>query len=348
MKILVTGGTGFVGATAVAALVEAGHGVRILARDPAKVSPALRQHEPGLPDRIAVAVGDATDTRAVTAAVQGCDAVVHAAAVFTFDRARRGEVERINERAAEVVLRAAVAAGCDPVVHVSSTAALLRRAGDTAGLPLGDMTDQPYTASKIAAERIARGLQDAGAPVVCLYPGGVYGPRDHYLGENVGRLRWVARGLFPLWPPGGMHCVDVRDVAACIVAVLEPGRGPRRYVVPGHHVDGALLFGAVEQALGRRRPHVTIPRWLVGPSTAAVELSNRPLPERWHYPADREAGEFVAVDNHFDDSPARRDLGVEPRDWAGTVADSLTWLVDAGHLPSRYRPRAAQRTPMPA
>lgn len=230
---------------------------------------------------------------------------------------------------------------------MSSTAALLRRAGDTSGLPLGDVTDQPYTASKIAAERVARGLQDTGAPIVCVYPGGVYGPRDHYLGENAGRLRWIARGLFPLWPPGGMHYVDVRDVADCIVAVLEPGRGPRRYVVPGHHVDGAVLFRAVEKALGRRRPHVTLPRGLLGPSSAAMELANRLLPERWHYPADREAGEFVALDNRFDDSAARRDLGVAPRDWDETVADTLTWLVDAGHLPARYRPRAAGRTPVP-
>jgi nucleoside-diphosphate-sugar epimerase len=347
MKVLVTGGTGFVGATAVAALVDAGHDVRLLARDPGKVAPALRQHGTDLPDRVRVAVGDATDPSAVVPAVEGCDAVVHAAAVFSFDRARRGDIERINERAAEVVLRAGVAAACDPVVHVSSTAALLRRDGDTAGLPLGDVSDRPYVASKVAAERIARGLQDAGAPVVCLYPGGVYGPRDHYLGENADRLRWVARGLFPLWPHGGMHCVDVRDVAACIAAVLVPGRGPRRYVVPGHHVDAAMVYGAVQTALQRRRPHALLPGWLLVPLTTVTEAATRPLPERWRYPAEREAGEILVLDNRFDDSPARRELGVQPREWDAVIADTLTWLVDAGHLPGRYRPAAAERTPAP-
>jgi nucleoside-diphosphate-sugar epimerase len=347
MKVLVTGGTGFVGATAVAALADAGHDVRLLARDPGKVAPALRQHGPALPDLVRVAAGDATDPRAVVPAVEGCDAVVHAAAVYSLDRARRADIERINERAAEVVLRAGVAASCRAVVHVSSTVALLRRDGDTDGLPLGDVTPGPYTASKVASERIARELQDAGAPVVCLYPGRVYGPRDHYLGESAEQLRWIARGLFPLWPEGGLHCVDVRDVAACIVAVLQPGRAPGRYVVPGSHVDAGMLFAAVQKALHRRRPHAVLPRWLVGPLTTVVEASVRPLPERWRYPAEREGADIVGYDNRFDDSSAREDLGVHPRDWEAVVADTVDWLVEAGHLPGRYRQASSSGMPEP-
>ena len=130
------------------------------------------------------------------------------------------------------VLEAAVEAGCDPVVHISSTVALIRRAGTDSSLPLGDV-DLPYSRSKIASERVARDLQDRGAPVVSVYPGSVYGPADPYLGEQATRLAWIARGRFPIWPSGGMHTVDVRDTAAVVEACLQPGRGPRRYVVPG-------------------------------------------------------------------------------------------------------------------
>ena len=48
--------------------------------------------------------------------------------------------------------------------------------------------------------------------------------------------------------------VDVRDAAAEIAATLQPARGPRRYVVPGHHVDGALLYTTFAQVTGRRFP----------------------------------------------------------------------------------------------
>jgi dihydroflavonol-4-reductase len=346
MRVLVTGGTGFIGAAAVAALTAAGHECRLLVRRPARLAPALAEHDAGLVDRVAVVLGDATDAAAVRTAVEGCEAVVHAAAVFSFDVGRQDEVRRTNLRAADVVLRAGVAAGCDPVVHVSSTAALLRRDGDTAGLPLGDALRRPYGISKVESERVARELQDAGAAVATLYPGSTWGPGDHFLGENSERLRWLARGWFPLWPPGGMHCVDVRDAADCVTALVQPGKGASRYVVPGHHVDADLVYGTVSRLLGRRRPHVVVPAPLLRPLSAGLEQATRPLPPRWRVPAEREAVEFCLCDNRFDDAPARRDLGVEPRDWDVVVADTLSWLVDRGHLPSRYRPSVGVAVPV--
>jgi uncharacterized protein YbjT (DUF2867 family) len=82
VRVLVTGGTGFVGGHSVAALLRAGHEVRLLVRDPARVEGALDPLEASVSD---VAVGDMTDPEAVGRAVKGCDAVVHAAALFTFD-----------------------------------------------------------------------------------------------------------------------------------------------------------------------------------------------------------------------------------------------------------------------
>jgi nucleoside-diphosphate-sugar epimerase len=338
MTVMVTGGTGFVGSAIVAALLERGHTVRLLARDPDRVSPALDQHGPGLAQRVEVCTGDATDPAAVADAVSGADAVVHAAAVFSFDPSRRAEIARTNVRAAQVVLTAGAEAGCRRVVHVSSQLALLRRDGDTTGLPLGDV-ELPYTKSKVDSERVARRLQDEGAPVVSIYPGAVHGPRDHYVGEQANRLRWVVRGLFPLWPPGGLHSVDVRDVAACVTEIMSADRERRRWVVPGHHVDATLFYGAVERALGRRRPHVTPPAWFLRPVCDLTERANRLLPERLNYPANREALECVVADNRFDDTPARQELGVIPRSWDVTVRDTIAWLVQEGHLPARYRPR---------
>jgi nucleoside-diphosphate-sugar epimerase len=73
-----------------------------------------------------------------------------------------------------------------------------------ADLPLGDV-ELPYARSKIASEQVARRLQDAGAPVVTIYPGGVYGPHDPYRGEQSETLRWVLLGL---WVPAirSMSC----------------------------------------------------------------------------------------------------------------------------------------------
>jgi nucleoside-diphosphate-sugar epimerase len=135
-----------------------------------------------------------------------------------------------------------------------------------------------------------------------------------------------------------MHTVDVRDTAAVVEACLVPGRGQRRYVVPGHHMTGDDLFGSVATAIARRRPHMNLPARLVPAATAPIDALHRLLPDRWRYPADREGAEFGVRDTRFDTTPAENELGVRARPLEESVRDTLTWLVDAGHLPSKYRP----------
>ncbi|MGN6574149.1 MAG: NAD-dependent epimerase/dehydratase family protein [Nocardioides sp.] len=103
MKVLVTGGTGFVGSCLVAGLVEDGHDVRLLVRRPEQVATSLAPY--GVePERLdGVRVGDVLDHDEVTDALDGCDATVHAAAVFSLDSRRAEEMRRTNERAAELV-----------------------------------------------------------------------------------------------------------------------------------------------------------------------------------------------------------------------------------------------------
>ena len=333
-KVLVTGGTGFVGSWITSALLEAGHGVRLAVRRPEQVANTFASRDV-VPDDVEVV--DLFNSASVVRALAGCDAVVHAAAVFSLDPRKSEEVLSTNERLTRTVLEAAVEAGCDPVIHISSTVAILRRAGTDTSLPLGDV-DLPYSRSKIASERVARVLQQQGAPVVSVYPGSVYGPADPYVGEQANRLAWIARGRFPIWPAGGMHTVDVRDTAAVVEASLQPDRGPRRYVVPGHHMTGDDLYQIVGDAIGRRRPHVSLPARLVPVVTAPMDALHRLLPTRWRYPADREGAEIGARNTRFDTSASEQELGIHARPLEESLRDTLTWLVDAGHLPAKYRP----------
>lgn len=336
MRVLITGGTGFVGSFAALRLQQAGHEVRLLARRPEQVPVTFAPHGIVPQD---VARGDVLDEDAVRRAVQGCDAVVHAAAVFDLDP-RHEQRLSTNAAATTIVLGAAVDAGCDPVVHVSSTVALTRAGGSDPSLPIGDI-DQPYTRSKIESELRARQLQALGHPVVTVYPGAVHGPDDPYLGDQAARMVTVARGLLPMWPTGGMLYVDVREVAAVIAAVMEPGRGARRFVVPGHHLTGPEYFASISRAIGHRRMALPLPPAIARASTRVVRTLQRVLPERVRYPADPEGVEIMIRDCRLDDTPARLELGVQPRPWQESVDDMVSWLVDAGHLPERYRPDVA-------
>lgn len=333
MRVLVTGGTGFVGSHATVALLRAGHEVRLLVRRPEQVPVTFSPHGVTPQD---VVTGDVLDERSVRLAVRRCDAVVHAAAVFDLDPRHEGRLET-NVVATRHVLGAALDERCDPVVHVSSTVALIRHGGSDPSLPLGDV-DLPYSRSKIDSERYARELQDQGHPVVTVYPGAVHGPHDPYVGDQAFRMLVVARGMMPMWPTGAMHYVDAREVASVIAAVMEPGRGPRRYVVPGHHLGRQEYFASISRAIGRGRRALPLSPRLARASTTPLRAVQRVLPQGFRYPADPEGVELVVRDCRLDDTPARTELGVLPRPWQETVDDTIASLVDAGRLPRRYRP----------
>ena len=265
MRVLVTGGTGYVGSHIVLALLRDGHDVRLLVRRPEQVAETFDPHGVTFAADDVVA-GDVLDADSVSRALEGCDAVVHAAAIFSLDPRKAKAMLDTNAQATRVVLTAALERGCDPAVHISSSVALMRHGGSGPDLPLGDI-EHAYSRSKVLSEIEARKLQDEGRPVVTVYPGAIFGPHDPYVGSQTERFLWLVRGWFPVWSKGGVLASDVRDTAAVVAAVMQPGKGPRRYVVPGIQMTGNDLYGAVTKAIGRRRPHVDVPAgWGSGPA----------------------------------------------------------------------------------
>ncbi|HCP62170.1 MAG TPA: hypothetical protein DIU14_06855, partial [Actinobacteria bacterium] len=117
MRILVTGGTGLVGSHAVAALIERGHDLRLLVRSPASIGPAFDPLGLSHPEHV---TGDVTNAASVDAAMEGCDAVLHAAAVYSLDSRDAERIRRTNVPGARTVLGAAAARGLDPIVYISS------------------------------------------------------------------------------------------------------------------------------------------------------------------------------------------------------------------------------------
>src|SRR5262245_63733474 len=116
MLLLVTGGTGYVGSHAVAALTKAGHRVRILARSPGRVTAALA---PLGVSGVETSIGEVTDPVAVEGALDGCEAVLHAASVFSMDPRRSDEMRTVNLRGTDTVPRTAPPLGLAPLLHPS-------------------------------------------------------------------------------------------------------------------------------------------------------------------------------------------------------------------------------------
>lgn len=333
MLVAVTGGTGFVGSHAVKAMLDRGHQVRLLVRSPEKVDAVMRLQ--GIePDEVDVAVADVRDAAGIADGVDGCDAVVHAASVYTFDPARWQEMAEVNLAGMEAVVEAGIAAGLDPIVHVSSVVALLRDGELEHGVgpdePPGD-APYGYSASKAAQERAARRHQLDGHPVVIVHPGAVWGPRDPYLGESQQLAKNAAKGLVPMVPPGGLALCDVRDVAQVLAAVLESGRGPRRYSAVGSYMPFADIVKTASAAAGKQRRSVVIPDGAARAMQQGLAALNRRGFGR-RLPATADGIWLTRQRPISDNTRTQSDLDVTFRPPTESIHDQVRWMREVGRL----------------
>ncbi len=332
LQVLVTGGTGFIGSHVTRRLVDDGHTPRLLVRDierasslMAKMGVAVGSYE--------VVRGDITDADSVRAAVEGCDAVFHAAAVVAIDASRDAEMERTNLAGAENVLDAAVEAGCNPIVHMSSVAALFPFETDpvTVDHPVRGAANG-YGRTKAACERHARAHQEAGAPVVTVYPSGVIGPGDWTGWVIQPALKfWIKLG-FPVARRYSSSWVDVRDLAALVSACMKPGGGPQRLLAMGTYMSAREQVDVMSEAVGRRIRRVPLPQpfWWVW-----SRLGDLAARFGRDFVLTSDAYEYLFHFKPGDDSATVEATGVEFRPAVETWGDTYRWMVEAGVIDSR-------------
>lgn len=326
MRVLVTGGTGFVGGWTAKAIADAGHSVRFLVRKPERLKTSVAALGVDISD---YAVGDIKDRESVREALQGCDAVVHSAALVATDPRQTAQMLATNMEGAGNVLGQAVQLGLDPIVHVSSFTALFHPNVTTlsADLPVVGGTDG-YGTSKAQVEIYARGLQDAGAPVNITYPGMVLGPP---VGNQYGEAGEGVRAALQMHGIPGRSAawmvVDVRDVAAVHAALLEPGRGPRRYMVGGHRVPVGELAKLLGEVSGTTMFPVPVPDSALRAAGTLLDFVGPYLP--FENPVTAAGMQYYTQMPESDDTPAERELGIQFHDARTTLADTVAALRQA-------------------
>lgn len=240
MRVLITGASGFLGRALVAAFRAAGHDTVAFSRHAASSALAGATFD-----------GDVRDTTAVARAMDGCDGVCHSAALVSVWRRRREDFDDVNVGGLRRVLDAARSAGIRRIVYTSSFLALPPN-GESAPACWND-----YQRTKVAADRIAADAAAAGAPLVRLYPGVIYGPGALTEGNLVGtmvsdHLRGRLPGLVGADRLWSYAWVD--DVARGHVAAMERGRPGAGYRLGGENAPQMRVFEIVRELTGRRLP----------------------------------------------------------------------------------------------
>jgi dihydroflavonol-4-reductase len=325
--ILVTGVSGFVGASVARAFAAEGWRVRGLAR---ASSPATNlQDFPG-----EIVRGDMLDADAMAGALAGCDALAHVAADYRLWAPDPEEIVRHNREGTAIVMEAALAAGVKRIVYTSSVATIAPLDGGAAGedRPLTEQTAiGAYKRSKVVAERLVEQMVAArGLPAVIVNPSTPIGPRDVKPTPTGRILVEAATGKIPAFVDTGLNIVHVEDVARGHVLALDKGVPGRRYILGGEDVTLQALLAEVAGQVGRTPPTISLPRRPLMPlayvSEAFARLTGKePM-------LTRDALRMARYKMFFSSERARAELGYTARPWREAVADALGWFRAQGML----------------
>ena len=320
MRVVVTGGAGFIGRAVVKRLADRGDSVVALVRNPSKSQHLAHAN-------VSLVASDLGSSAELAVHMRTSEAVLHGAGSYKVGITAT-ECQRMwdaNVGTTERVLDAAIAAKIPRILYISTVGIF----GNTRGAVVDEEYRRDldegwlscYDETKFRAHEAAEKRVNDGAPIVIVQPSQVYGPNDHSITSqqiadaHAGKLRYTALGS------SGVGWVHVDDLVYGIVAALDRGRLGESYVLSGERttLDDAIAVAA--RVGGRKPPRLTLPTTLLRPMAALNDrLGGLPgLPDN--------LGEVIRSGHQVtywaSEAKARRELDFDPRPLEQGVAD--TW-----------------------
>jgi dihydroflavonol-4-reductase len=313
---LVTGASGFVGGTLVSQLLDARWRVRAL----------VHRTRPDPREAVEQVSVDVRDYDGLVPAMAGVRVVFHLAAKITLAR-RDPEAWDVNVHGPAAVARACLDAGVERLVHCSSVHAFDRARSRPVLDERSARSIRPerplYDRSKAAGEAELRAVIARGLDATIVNPTGIIGPLDRGPSRINAIIERAARGRLPVVVTGGFDWVDVRDVAAGLVAAASHGRTGENYLLGGHRASTLELVRLAASFTGRRGPLVAVP----------VSVARRVAPvgaligRAWHSEVFTPASIGALWDDPIVDwSKAAAELGYRPRPLEDSVRDTVEWF----------------------
>lgn len=328
MKVLVTGANGFLAANVVRELIRRGIPVRGLVRAGAD----LRALEGS---QVELVYGDFTDPETAFMAVNGCDAVIHAAADTSQQHTSVEPYRKVNIEGTRTLLDAACRAGVIRFIFVSTANAIGHGTRENPGHeglpPRSPFTESGYALSKAAAQELVLTYARNGKlHTLSVNPTFMLGPFDAK--PSSGRLitSMVNRKVVPV-PPGGKNFTDVRDVASGICNALDRGRPGEVYLMAGKNLSFAEFYDLLGEVTGKTFVRIHIGRVLmgflgrIGSLAAGTGMRNS---------LNRVNAKILCTDNYYAPDKAVTELGMPQTPVEQTVADALQWFREHGYLKS--------------
>lgn len=321
MKVLVTGGGGFLGQAIVRQLLARGDEVSVLNRSdyPQLAELGVVCHR-----------GDIADREAVLRAAAGCQAIVHVAAKAG-PGLHRPDFERPNVIGTDNVLAACRAHGIGLLVHTSSPS-VVHAGGDIENgdesLPYPEHFQAPYPETKARAERAVLAANAADLKTCALRPHLIWGPGDNQLmprlieKNRAGRLRLPA-------PEKLIDTIYIDNAASAHVLALDnlagsaSAAGKAYFISNGEPLPTGQIIARLLQAYGETPRIGRVSPGLAMAAASAIEAAWRLTRRRSDPPLSRFVVEHLSTAHWYKLDAAERDLGYKP---AVSIAQGLARL----------------------
>lgn len=320
-KVLVTGGTGFIGQHLVSALVARGREVRVLdRRSPLCATPGVEYVS-----------GSVLDSALVDEALRDVEEVYHLAGLPGMWLPKKSDFHAVNFQGTEVVIAAARKRGVARFLHCSTESILFRPASsqehssERSLLPPEQMPGV-YTRSKMLAEQSAAQAAAAGFPLVIGTPTMPIGPHDHNLTPPTAMLDQFLHRRVQMYLDFIVNMVDVRDVATGLILAMERGQIGHRYILGGESISLKKILKLMAAISGRSPLAIPVPGKLAEASAAMLEFISDHITHR--PPSGTAEGVRIALRaSELSIEKAQTELGYAPRPIEPALRDTIAYLL---------------------
>ena len=323
-KYLITGGSGFLGSTLLEALKDSPAEIRALILENDPLADAL----PGHVQKIYGDVCDAASLEPFFAQADEDTCVIHCAGIVSVASNPGQKIYDVNLGGTQNILRLCREKGVGKLVHVSSVHAIPEKpkgteiTEETHFSP--DLVQGDYAKSKAMATALVLEAAEAGLNASLVFPSGIIGPNDRGEGSISQLLLSYLSGKLPLAVKGGYDFVDVRDVAAGILACTKQGLPGHGYILSGHYASIQDILEAAKNAASIRKKVGFLP----------IKLARlvAPFYEKWcllrRLPLFFTPYAVGVLDSNgrFSRKAAESVLGFKPRSLESSIRDMVLWL----------------------